>query len=64
MENLTRTNSTNNSQNETIFDVIASSTCPKNCSGYGLCRNGKISELNFMYCNCHALYNGFSLFAI
>ena len=50
MENLTRTNSTNNSQNETIFDVIASSTCPKNCSGYGLCRNGE--------CNCSSGYYG------
>lgn len=41
MENLTRANSTEDGGTESIFDLIASSTCPRNCSGNGICANGR-----------------------
>ncbi|XP_076070432.1 von Willebrand factor D and EGF domain-containing protein-like isoform X1 [Mytilus galloprovincialis] len=45
MENLTETNSTtSNGQEKSIFNIIAESTCPGNCSERGICVNG--------ICNC------------
>ena len=44
MENLTKSNSTGNeSEEQSIFEQIASVSCPKNCSGHGVCREGNYS---------------------
>ncbi|VDI03159.1 Hypothetical predicted protein, partial [Mytilus galloprovincialis] len=51
MEKLTRANSTDDSTgSQNIFQIIAESTCPNNCSGHGICDNG--------FCNCTDIYFG------
>lgn len=49
MENLTQANATEDGSTGTIFDMIASSTCPKNCSGNGICNNGIFHTKNNHY---------------
>ncbi|VDI52511.1 Hypothetical predicted protein, partial [Mytilus galloprovincialis] len=51
LENLTETNETDSSGAEmSIFDAIQASTCPKNCTGRGICIEGE--------CQCQDPYFG------
>lgn len=55
--NINQSNPTNGSlpfihplpKKKSILQIIESSTCPENCSGYGVCEHGKHRRKNTLY---------------